>query len=246
MASGLQLGGADAFSWLEVVTDVPYRIERDGMQLRIVDGQQPDEFAAQLTLSGVNDPTFGSTYPGFSQGDTVAELEENIRDAYELVLEDEVAERRNGVQLKEIEQLSGALTHGFSPSSLLDCSSGLTVGNRTWQNYESAAYGPITMPGQVDVIRRQEAIAPALGVEELGAIGCVVLEAGFEPDSQLGAHHGVVDGGDFIFQRVFVDAADFLQHRRARQRLARAKAQAKKRRSERKPVKKSFEAFARR
>ena len=39
---------------------------------------------------------------------------------------------------------SGALTHGFSPSSLLDCSSGLTVGNRTWQNYESAAYGPIT------------------------------------------------------------------------------------------------------
>lgn len=42
--------------------------------------------------------------PGvFSQGDTVAELEENIRDAYELVLEDEVAERREGVQLKEIE-----------------------------------------------------------------------------------------------------------------------------------------------
>lgn len=32
--------------------------------------------------------------PGvFSQGDTVAELEENIRNAYELVLEDEVAER---------------------------------------------------------------------------------------------------------------------------------------------------------
>jgi len=42
--------------------------------------------------------------PGvFSQGDTLAELEENIRDAYELVLEDEAATRRANAQLKEIE-----------------------------------------------------------------------------------------------------------------------------------------------
>ncbi len=42
--------------------------------------------------------------PGvFSQGDTLAELEENIRDAYELVLEDEAATQHENAQLKEIE-----------------------------------------------------------------------------------------------------------------------------------------------
>lgn len=42
--------------------------------------------------------------PGvFSQGDTVAELEDNIRDAYRLVLEDELATAHQGAQLKEIE-----------------------------------------------------------------------------------------------------------------------------------------------
>jgi penicillin-binding protein 2 len=35
----------------------------------------------------------------------------------------------------------GALNNGFSPSTRLDCSSGLQVGNRLFKNYESAAYG---------------------------------------------------------------------------------------------------------
>jgi penicillin-binding protein 2 len=37
----------------------------------------------------------------------------------------------------------GALSHGFSQSTRLDCSSGLQVGNRWFKNYESAAYGMI-------------------------------------------------------------------------------------------------------
>ncbi len=37
----------------------------------------------------------------------------------------------------------GALNNGFSPSTRLDCSSGLQVGNRLFKNYESAAYGYI-------------------------------------------------------------------------------------------------------
>ena len=42
--------------------------------------------------------------PGvFSQGDTLNELEENIRDAYELVVEDARAEPHPAAQLKEIE-----------------------------------------------------------------------------------------------------------------------------------------------
>ena len=42
--------------------------------------------------------------PGvFSQGETLAELEENIRDAYELVLEDEATAHREDAQVKEIE-----------------------------------------------------------------------------------------------------------------------------------------------
>jgi penicillin-binding protein 2 len=37
----------------------------------------------------------------------------------------------------------GALNHGFSPDTRLDCSSGVQVGNRLFKNYESAAYGMI-------------------------------------------------------------------------------------------------------
>jgi penicillin-binding protein 2 len=38
---------------------------------------------------------------------------------------------------------SGAMTHGFGPGTRLNCSSAFSVGNRTFQNYESAAYGYI-------------------------------------------------------------------------------------------------------
>ncbi len=42
--------------------------------------------------------------PGvFSQGETLAELEENIRDAYELVLEDDAESAHPGARTKEIE-----------------------------------------------------------------------------------------------------------------------------------------------
>lgn len=42
--------------------------------------------------------------PGvFSQGDTLVELEENIRDAYELVVEDARSEPHPAAQFKEIE-----------------------------------------------------------------------------------------------------------------------------------------------
>lgn len=42
--------------------------------------------------------------PGvFSQGDTLVELEENIRDAYELVRDDAGEEAHPGAHLKEIE-----------------------------------------------------------------------------------------------------------------------------------------------
>jgi penicillin-binding protein 2 len=37
----------------------------------------------------------------------------------------------------------GALNHGFTKDSRLDCSSGVQVGNRLFKNYESAAYGMI-------------------------------------------------------------------------------------------------------
>jgi penicillin-binding protein 2 len=40
----------------------------------------------------------------------------------------------------------GALNHGFSESTQLDCSSGVQVGNRLFKNYESAAFGYITSP----------------------------------------------------------------------------------------------------
>jgi penicillin-binding protein 2 len=37
----------------------------------------------------------------------------------------------------------GALNHGYSPDTKLNCSSGLQVGNRWFKNYESASYGMI-------------------------------------------------------------------------------------------------------
>jgi penicillin-binding protein 2 len=39
---------------------------------------------------------------------------------------------------------AAALTHGYSTSDQLDCSSSYTVGDRVFQNYESAAYGMLT------------------------------------------------------------------------------------------------------
>jgi penicillin-binding protein 2 len=39
---------------------------------------------------------------------------------------------------------AGALTHGYSTSDRLDCSSSLTVGGQVFQNFESASYGYIT------------------------------------------------------------------------------------------------------
>ncbi|MBA2560830.1 MAG: penicillin-binding protein 2, partial [Propionibacteriales bacterium] len=39
---------------------------------------------------------------------------------------------------------AAALTHGYSTSDHLDCSSSFTVGNRVFKNYESASYGPLT------------------------------------------------------------------------------------------------------
>jgi len=36
---------------------------------------------------------------------------------------------------------AGALTHGYSPGTRLDCSSGFQVGNRWFKNYESESYG---------------------------------------------------------------------------------------------------------
>jgi penicillin-binding protein 2 len=38
---------------------------------------------------------------------------------------------------------AGALNHGFSPSTRLDCSPGFQVGNRFFKNYESESYGMI-------------------------------------------------------------------------------------------------------
>jgi len=41
--------------------------------------------------------------PGvFSQGETLAELEDNIRDAYHLMIEDEAAEQHPGARTKDI------------------------------------------------------------------------------------------------------------------------------------------------
>ena len=41
--------------------------------------------------------------PGvFSQGETLEELEENIRDAYDLMVEEDLEPKRPGIQTKEI------------------------------------------------------------------------------------------------------------------------------------------------
>ena len=41
--------------------------------------------------------------PGiFSQGETLEELEENIRDAYKMMIEDEIPPQYSGVQTKDI------------------------------------------------------------------------------------------------------------------------------------------------
>jgi penicillin-binding protein 2 len=46
---------------------------------------------------------------------------------------------------------AGALTNGYDPSTLLNCSSGLQVGNRTFRNYESGAYGYIDFAKALEV-----------------------------------------------------------------------------------------------
>jgi penicillin-binding protein 2 len=46
---------------------------------------------------------------------------------------------------------AGALTHGFTPRTKLDCSSSFQVGDRTFKNYESEAYGYITFAQALQV-----------------------------------------------------------------------------------------------
>ncbi|MFC5179274.1 penicillin-binding protein 2 [Nocardioides taihuensis] len=46
---------------------------------------------------------------------------------------------------------AGALTHGYSQDTRLDCSSGFTVGNRVFKNYESDAYGMIGFDRALEV-----------------------------------------------------------------------------------------------
>lgn len=45
----------------------------------------------------------------------------------------------------------GALNHGFSPATRLDCSSGVQVGNRLFKNYESASYGMIDFARALEI-----------------------------------------------------------------------------------------------
>ena len=45
----------------------------------------------------------------------------------------------------------GALNHGFSENSRLDCSSGVQVGNRLFKNYESASYGMIDFARALEI-----------------------------------------------------------------------------------------------
>ena len=46
---------------------------------------------------------------------------------------------------------AGALTHGFSEDTVLNCSSAVRIGNRDFHNHESAAYGPITFARALEV-----------------------------------------------------------------------------------------------
>ncbi len=46
---------------------------------------------------------------------------------------------------------AGALTSGYTTDTRLDCSSGFTVGNRTFKNYESGAYGSIGFDKALEV-----------------------------------------------------------------------------------------------
>lgn len=46
---------------------------------------------------------------------------------------------------------AGALTHGYSEDTRLDCSSGFAVGNRVFKNYESGAYGSIGFDKALEV-----------------------------------------------------------------------------------------------
>lgn len=46
---------------------------------------------------------------------------------------------------------AGALTHGYSPDTRLNCSSGFPVGNRVFKNYESGAYGYIGFDKALEV-----------------------------------------------------------------------------------------------
>ncbi len=46
---------------------------------------------------------------------------------------------------------AGALTHGYTTDTRLECSSGFTVGNRTFANYESDAYGYIGFDKALEV-----------------------------------------------------------------------------------------------
>ncbi|QSR27532.1 penicillin-binding protein 2 [Nocardioides aromaticivorans] len=45
----------------------------------------------------------------------------------------------------------GALTHGYSPDTILPCSSAVQIGNRAFHNHESSAYGPITFARALEV-----------------------------------------------------------------------------------------------
>ncbi len=46
---------------------------------------------------------------------------------------------------------AGALTHGYSPDTILPCSSAVQIGNRAFHNHESSAYGPITFARALEV-----------------------------------------------------------------------------------------------
>ncbi len=46
---------------------------------------------------------------------------------------------------------AGALTHGFSPDTILNCSSAVRIGNRDFHNHESASYGPITFAKALEI-----------------------------------------------------------------------------------------------